>query len=88
MQVQDKLLDLTNLTNEDEERWVSRPGRLTHARKQTPLHNSVNTISIHTHTHTHTHQQVGRVNTLSWSVLCLAQAELHCGGWFRVSCAD
>ena len=61
MQVQDKLLDLTNLTNEDEERWVSRPGRLTHARKQTPLHNSVNTTSIHTHTHTHTHTPAGRL---------------------------
>ena len=35
---------------------------------------------LYTHTHTHTHQQVGCVNTLSWSVLCLAQAELHCGG--------
>lgn len=48
VQVLDKLLDLTNLTSLEEERWVSRPLTLTRTNKRTHLHNSVNNTHMHT----------------------------------------
>ncbi len=79
VQVLDKLLDLTNLTSLEEERWVSRPLTLTRTHKQIHLHNSVN--------NTHMHTPVGRLcqyTQLEHVVLGSGRAALRCSLVFHV----
>lgn len=66
VQVLDKLLDLTNLTSEDVQRWVSRPVALTHARQTNAL--TYTTLST---TFLYTHQQVGYVSTAQLECVAL-----------------